>query len=78
MTRSEMQDKTIRNLIVRLEGRGGCSPEIAAMLQDDRLRLYLQTWVITPLQCLNEANDADLSAYARKESARLALSMSGR
>lgn len=78
MTRSEMQRKTLENVIARLEGKTATSDKIAAMLADHDMRLWLGSWVTPSLACLNDANDMTRSAYKRAESAQLALSLSGR
>ena len=65
MTKGELE--TIRNVVSHLKcGRDGadirCSPEIAEMLNDRRLRIYLDTWVTGALECLlPEQRDVDLA-----------------
>jgi hypothetical protein len=45
--------RTIKGVIRRLDpGTAGCSPEVRKALEDPKLRIYLDTWVIPALQLL--------------------------
>lgn len=66
MTKGEEQ--TIRNVIQALKGgrdgnKPSSSPEITAMLNDDRMRIWMDTWVVGALECLlpGERRDVDLA-----------------
>lgn len=56
------EERVIRNVIKRLKGEGGSSPEIKAMLADERMRIWLDTWVVGALQhLLPESRDLRLA-----------------
>jgi hypothetical protein len=66
MTKGEQE--TIANVIRRLKGgRDGNTPsssdEITAMLNNHQMRIWLDTWVIGALECLQpgESRDVDLA-----------------
>jgi hypothetical protein len=53
MTMNKSENEVIRNLIDRLRG-GSASAEVTAHLQDRSVKLFLETWVIGPMELIAE------------------------
>lgn len=53
MALSATERTIVRNVVTRLQGRNA-TPEIKAILEDDRFRVWLATWVIAPLKIVGD------------------------
>lgn len=57
MTRQQKRHAGIANVVRRLKNDGNASEHIQKILNDQQFKLWLDTWVIAPLEMLNQTDE---------------------
>lgn len=78
MTRQEKRHQVVTNVVKRLRNdpESRASEYIQKILKDPQFKLWLDTWVIAPLEMSNQTDAKLAGDYLAQENFNAALSMS--